>query len=507
MSPSNGAAERSPALRVSSRPSLEKGAELVATAREADSCVRVLETGPTGIEGAEPLVLATVADRTAVFTDPDESTIRNAVGALDDGTVPDEAAETVIRHEPNRSTIPIPDDGALAVGDRRVLGPCGWVEPTSPDDLELVSVGRDASEIGDLGLLGRGRGDAVADEPAADAWERARETDGEAVVVVNAHRTDVRPRADRTLLAGAPLAVLDGAAAVAERVGASDVIVHLAPRDEGLGRLVRRAADAAHDALSIDPQVVVGPDEYRAGAPTAALEALEGADRIEPRIQPPTPAEYGLHGRPTVVHTPRTLAQVRHALAEPGAYDSTAADPGTRLVTVTGDVVYPATIELPPDTSLTACREAVTIDGRFELACVGGVFGGIVRDLDVAPTARSLAAAELGTDGVVELLNETRCPVATAGERARFAAEANSGRCVPGREGTRQLLSLLRDVYDGRYAGEDIRELARVMAGSANCQVGAHAPRPVTTAMEEFEPAFRAHADGRCPSGTCTGAP
>ncbi|MFC6767622.1 NADH-ubiquinone oxidoreductase-F iron-sulfur binding region domain-containing protein, partial [Natrinema soli] len=94
--------------------------------------------------------------------------------------------------------------------------------------------------------------------------------------------------------------------------------------------------------------------------------------------------------------------------------------------------------------------------------------------------------------------------VAAAGERARFAATENSGRCVPGREGTKQLTELLRELYTGSFRSDDIRELGRVMTRSSNCQIGAHAPRPVITAMDEFEPEFRAHADGRCPSGTCT---
>lgn len=103
----------------------------------------------------------------------------------------------------------------------------------------------------------------------------------------------------------------------------------------------------------------------------------------------------------------------------------------------------------------------------------------------------------------MELLAEGRCVVASAGERARFAAAENSGRCVPGREGTTQLTELVRAVYDGRMKTDKIRELGRVMRRTSNCLVGAHAPRPVTTALDEFEPEFRAHADGHCPSGTC----
>lgn len=174
------------------------------------------------------------------------------------------------------------------------------------------------------------------------------------------------------------------------------------------------------------------------------------------------------------------------------------------MFTVTGDVATPATIELGSNTSLEACLDAVEVDGSLKMACVGGVFGGVTRELDLPPTARSLEAARLGTEGTVELLNDRRCPVALAGERASFGAEENSGRCVPGREGTVQLTELLRSIYDGTYDPEKIRELGRVMRRSSNCAIGRHAPRPTVSAIDAFGPEFRAHADGRCPSGTCT---
>jgi NADH-quinone oxidoreductase subunit F len=172
------------------------------------------------------------------------------------------------------------------------------------------------------------------------------------------------------------------------------------------------------------------------------------------------------------------------------------------LFSVVGDVAEPALVELPSTTPLERVHEAVEPTGRVAFACVGGRFGGVARSLSVPSDAESLRGAGLGTDGVVELAVD-RCVVREVGERASFAAEENAGRCVPGREGTVQLAELLRAVYDGSFEPGRIRELGRVMRRSANCEIGADAPRPVLTAVEEFEPEFRAHADGRCPSGTC----
>ncbi|WP_247004113.1 NADH-ubiquinone oxidoreductase-F iron-sulfur binding region domain-containing protein [Halosolutus gelatinilyticus] len=504
MTNETGVARRSPVVRVAADVATDRADRVYAAARDATDSVPVVRTGPTGIDELEPLILATGGGRTAFFQSPPPSVARDLITEIASCGLPISRADAIVEHDPEAQSLPIPETGPLATGRRLVLGPCGWVDPLEPADYTLCSTEHDASAMTNAGILARGRGDAVADEPAADAWDRACDADGDPIVVVNANEPDDRQRADRTLLAGAPIAVLDGVAAVAEYVGAEDAIVYLNKRDTALQRHVRLAVDAAADVLPVVPELVAGPDEYRAGAPTAAIEAMEGADRIEPRLQPPTPAEYGLYGRPTVVHTPRTFAQVQRAVRAPESFDTTPSDPGTRLVTVTGDIETPVTVELDSRATLEAARDAVSMDGSFKMACVGGVFGGISSDLSVELTAQSLSAASLGTDGAVELLSDRRCVVATVGERARFASEANSGRCVPGREGTKQLTELLRDLYAGSFRSDEIRELGRVMGRSSNCRIGATAPRPVITAMDEFEPEFRAHADGRCPSGTCS---
>jgi NADH-quinone oxidoreductase subunit F len=490
---------RSPLVRVSTAVGAAGSGPVVAAAREAAGDVPVVRTGPTGLEAYDPLLLATRAGRTALFPDVSPSRSRAVATALADGELPTDEATAVVEHDPNPTTMPRPLSGPLSVGRRHALGACGWVDPLSASDREFASP--DADPPAELGLRGRGRGDAGG--VVTDVWETVRETDGNPVVVVNANEPYRHQRGDRTLLAGDPMAVLDGAAAVARFVGADDIVVYGNESESALLDHVSSAADAASDALDVAVQVVAGPDVYRAGTPTPALEALEGADRVEPRVQPPTPATYGLYGRPTAVHTPRTLGQVAAAMRTPDAFDAADADPGTRLFSVVGDVEASAVVELPSSASLRAAREAVDPTGEVTFAAVGGKFGGVTKSLDVAPTEGSLTAAGLGTDGVVELFGRNRCVVATVGDRARFASEENSGRCVPGREGTVQLAELLRDVYEGSFEPEKIRELGRVMRRSSNCEIGAHAPRPVLSALDEFEPAFRAHAAGRCPSNHC----
>ncbi|AEH37416.1 NADH-ubiquinone oxidoreductase-F iron-sulfur binding region domain-containing protein [Halopiger xanaduensis] len=514
-----------PVIRVAggsrSRRRKHRALEEVRSAAE-DGDATVLETGPTGLQRYEPLILLTRDGRTAFHPAPVTGRLESLVETLERGGLPTDDAVAVVDHESEPSSLPTPDEGALAVGRRRVLGRCGWCEPASvpvSDDsaAELAGDERETalSRVREIGLLGRGRGDWCADEPVHEEWKLAREAaaeggeDREPVVVVNANESDDRNETDRTLLEGAAGEVIDGALAVAELVGAADVVVYCNENDEQAREQAREAARNAAETLGErlereePPEVVVGPDRYIASEPTMALEAMEGNDRLEARLRPPSPAEHGLYGRPTVVHTPRTVAQVRQAMLEPHAFDADDADPGTRLVTVTGDVDATATVELPTGGTLEAVREAVDLEGRFKMACVGGQFGGFARSLAHSPSAPALEGAGLGTEGIVELLNEDTCVLAAAGRRSNFAMEENCGRCVTCREGSQELTQMLRDVYAGEYRDAKIRELTRVMGATSICQFGRTAIRPAVTAMREFEREVAAHAEGRCPSGEC----
>ncbi|WP_266077102.1 NADH-ubiquinone oxidoreductase-F iron-sulfur binding region domain-containing protein [Haladaptatus caseinilyticus] len=503
----------SPVLRVSGGVGGERLARVLDSARDEADTISVVGVGPTGIDALEPLVSVTKEGTTAIHSNCTPEQVRPLVAELESGSIPESGADAVVSHEAGQADFPVPDEGTLSVGRRNVLARCGWTDPTRVSDEETLVAenGRDdpekiVSAVERVGLLGRGRGDVRMDEPITEEWRTARKTDGDPVVVINAGEIDGRNRTDRLLLEGDPISVLDGATTVAHVVGAEDIVVYCPESSVGLRQHVRDTIQAFRNttaAENVAIQVFASPSQYIGSEPTMALEALEGNDRLEARLRPPTPAQHGLYGRPTIVHTPRTFTQVRRFLSFPDEFDADDADPGTRLVTVTGDVAEPATLELPTGGSLAVVRDAVSEDGSFKMACVGGQFGGLTSTLDHSANAPALAGAHLGTDGVVELLNRSRCAVATAGRRAKFAEDENCGRCVPCREGSKQLTSMLREVYSGEFADDALRELARTMRESSICYFGRSASRPVTTAMDEFEPEFHAHAEGRCPSGAC----
>lgn len=478
--------------RIASRS--DPGDLVSALAEATDLSVRAV--GPTGADALEPLVLVTRDGRTACFTACDLARVESIAAQLDDG-LPTGAADAVVSHEDDLGRLPTPDLAPLDVGRRSVLARCGWARPTEPEEYRSTggfsSVGAGEGEVlsAAASVQGRGWGDGAADEPVAATWESVADASETPAVVVNAHGSP----GDRLVLESAPFLALEGALAAARLVAADRVVVYLSAADE----LARARVGAAVEALpgdvvpaGVDVSVATGPDEHRAAEPTMALEAIEGSDRLEARLRPPGPAAAGLFGRPTLVHTPRTFAQVLRALegAEP-----------TRVVTVRGEAT--ATIELAEGAPLSAARQAASVDGQFKAACVGGTFGGLTPDLDVAVTPEALAGAGLGTEGVVELFGEDDCLLAHVGETVRYGKAENCGRCVPCREGSKQLTTMLREPYDGHVPADGLTELLRVIDRSSICGFGRDMTRPVATALEHFEDELRAHAEGRCPAGAC----
>ncbi|UPM44914.1 NADH-ubiquinone oxidoreductase-F iron-sulfur binding region domain-containing protein [Halocatena salina] len=484
--------EASPVLRVAGRNSRD---EVLNVATSAAS-LPVVAVGSTGLSALEPLVLATQNRQTAFYESCTPQRAADLADTLDNGELDIEDADAVIEHASTPTRLPIPDRSPLGVGTRTVLGRCGWLRPTCPNDyrasggFETLTADGETVVGAARRVTGRGWGDAMADTSVGDSWKRVIDADGDPAVVVNAHGTP----SDRLLLESLPFLPLEGALAAAQIVDASDVIIYLSEADNQAHERVTAAIENLPQTNAA-VHAVTGPDEYRAAEPTMALEAIEGSQRLEARLRPPQPDIEGIYGRPTLVHTPRTLAQIVHA---------TSGAAPTRIVTIRGDVQHEATVELPADGSLATAREAVTVDGTFKCACVGGQFGGLTPDLDIAPTPDALGAAGVGTEGVIDVLNEDQCLVAYIGEQSRFAQDENCGRCVPCREGTVQLTDLLREVYDGSFRPDAIEELLRVIESSSICAFGRDATRPVATGLDHFEDEFAVHAGGQCPTGTCT---
>jgi NADH:ubiquinone oxidoreductase subunit F (NADH-binding) len=90
-----------------------------------------------------------------------------------------------------------------------------------------------------------------------------------------------------------------------------------------------------------------------------------------------------------------------------------------------------------------------------------------------------------------------------------FFLEESCGKCVPCREGTRQMSGILSRICEGHGTMEDLgllERLARTVNSTAVCGMGGMAPGAVLTTLSHFRGEFETHIrENRCAAGVCPG--
>ena len=112
----------------------------------------------------------------------------------------------------------------------------------------------------------------------------------------------------------------------------------------------------------------------------------------------------------------------------------------------------------------------------------------------------------IGTGGII-VLDDNACMADMARFLVDFFMDESCGKCVPCREGTRQMSRILTRICGGEGTGTDLallERLARTGKSSAVCGLGSMAPRAVLTTLQHFRDEFETHVrDRKCPAGVC----
>ena len=266
--------------------------------------------------------------------------------------------------------------------------------------------------------------------------------------------------------------------------------------------------DILGSGFSFRIEIKQGPSDFVCGEETAMVRALEGK-RPVPYPRPPFPATTGLNGKPTAIDTVETLASVS-AIFQKGAEwyagHGTELSKGTKVFTLAGEVARPGVIEVPMGTSL---RQIVfdlgggIVGGRsFKAALVGGPTGGFLPAgmLDTPLDFESLMAAGaiVGSGGILVASSDTRMPELTK-ELVSFSQSESCGQCVLCREGTWQMLQILRDLSEGKGKPEDMDLLEEIGEGAKEgslCFLGKTAPNPVLTSLRHFREEYEERVTG-----------
>ncbi len=359
-------------------------------------------------------------------------------------------------------------------------------------------------ELERSGLTGRGGAGFAAwrklGATAAAAGERT--FGGSATVIANGAEGEPRSWKDAVLLRNAPHLVIDGLLAAGAALGTSRLFIYAS---EASLETVRAALAERHDARGV--MLVAAPDTFVSGEASAVVNSIENDD-ARPRDHIRRLSEAGLRKRPTLVHNVETLAHVA-LVARHGAdwFRSAGSprDPGTRLVTVSGDVRREGVFEVAGDIRLRDILAAAGVDrDSVSAVLVGGYhgtwLGGEQLDLPLSADGLASAGASPGA-GVLMVLGRHHCGLAATAEIVDYLAAQSARQCGPCMFGLPALAERMSALAAGRVqrdaVGDAIR-LADSVTGRGACHHPDGTARLVRSALAAFADDVDAHLYGHC---------
>ncbi|MEX1346959.1 MAG: NADH-ubiquinone oxidoreductase-F iron-sulfur binding region domain-containing protein [Desulfobacterales bacterium] len=372
----------------------------------------------------------------------------------------------------------------------------------------------------------RGRGGAGF--PAGRKWEGSRNaSEPIKYVIVNADEGDPGAFMDRALLEGNPHSILEGLIiggyAIASNEGYFYVRQEYPLAVENITLAIKQAEDYGLLGKNIlgsgfDFQVFVhkGAGAFVCGESTALMTSLEGKVG-EPRPKYTRSNIKGLWNRPSVLNNVETWANVP-LIVNKGAdwFTSvgTESSKGTKIFSLVGKITNTGLVEVPMGMTL---RDIIYKIGggipggkKFKAVQTGGPSGGCIPedklDLKVGFDELTQAGSMMGSGGMI-VMDEDTCMVDVARYFIEFLTDESCGKCVPCREGLRQMHRILTNITRGKGKDGDIElleELSETAVEASLCALGKSAPNPFLSTLRYFRDEYEAHInDKRCPSLSC----
>lgn len=362
------------------------------------------------------------------------------------------------------------------------------------------------------GLRGRGG----AGFPTGLKWQFMDKNNWPHYVTVNADESEPGTFKDREIMERNPWQFLEGVMLCAYAVGATEAYIYLRGEfweladqlDEQISVLEKMSL-LGDDLFGTDYGLRIythlGAGAYICGEETAMLESMEGK-LGQPRLRPPFPPSFGLYGKPTVVNNVETLTNVP-LIVEKGAdwfrSFGTEKSPGTKVFSLSGNVVKPGNYELPLGTSF---RELIyehgggITDGRAIKAIMpAGASSSLIvandEALDTAMDYESVpnVGAMLGSASII-VVNESVSIDWLINKTMRFFNHESCGKCTPCREGTFWMEHLTERIHKREAVWEDVlllNNVAENIKGKCLCALGDFATEAVISGIERFPEDFK----------------
>jgi NADH-quinone oxidoreductase subunit F len=337
-------------------------------------------------------------------------------------------------------------------------------------------------------------------------------------LVCNADESEPGTFKDRELMQKCPHALIEGIAIAAYAGSIHESFIYIRGEYQLQADILEAAIAEAANAGLIGERILGsdfsmslvlhrGAGAYICGEETGLLDSLEGK-RGNPRLKPPFPAIEGLYAGPTLINNVETLSTVPYILRMGGADYAkigTETSTGTKLVSISGDVMRPGNYEIElgiPSREIIYGLAGGPPSGKpVKFWFPGGSSSPVLTgdDLDIPYDFDSMAKAGtmLGS-GAIIIADESRRILDTMLKVAKFYAHESCGKCVPCREGTNWTHKMVQRIYTGEATPMDLDIMASVqeqIIGNCLCVLGDAMAMPIGSMVAKFRPELEAEIE------------
>jgi NADH-quinone oxidoreductase subunit F len=370
------------------------------------------------------------------------------------------------------------------------------------------------AEVKKAKLLGRGG----AAYPAGNKWEHLLHIPATPkYIVCNADEGEPGTFKDKLILDKLPLKLLEGIIIAGFTFKAKAGYIYVRGEYRNIQKQLVVAIANARDSgflgsnilgtgFDFDIHVISGAGACVCGENSALLNSTEGKVG-RPRIKPPHLAEVGLFLQPTLVNNVESFANIPAIVSmggdeylKIGHLDSG----GTKLICISGHVQNPGVFEVP--LGKVTLRDiifdpelggSITNRNTLKFFHLGGQSGSIGNPglLDTVYSYTDLRKAGLSVgSGAVVVMDETVSIIDYLKCVSEFFIHESCGKCIPCREGNRQLLKLLKklSIPGATNPGDldTLRRLIRTMTDASFCGLGQTAAAALSSAWKHFKAEF-----------------
>lgn len=365
-------------------------------------------------------------------------------------------------------------------------------------------------EVKASGLRGRGG----AGFPTGTKWGFLPKNGEPRYLLCNADEGEPGTFKDRLMMERAPHQLIEGMIISGFAIGSKKGYIYVRGEYFYPISVLQKALKEAYSAgllgknilgsgFDFDLDVYSGAGAYICGEETGMISSLEGL-KGQPKLKPPFPAIQGYLRKPTIVNNVETLAAVIPIIRDgAAAYKKygTEKSAGTKLFSLSGNVVRPGNYEVPlayPMKDLVYGLGGGMKPGRKLKAVIPGGSSAPVLTAEEAEKAtldyENLAAmgSMLGS-GAVIVIDDSQCMVDMLGVLTHFYHHESCGQCTPCREGTGWLNKIVHSILEGRGRLQDIELLEKVadnMKGRTICALSDAAALPVLSFVQKFRDEF-----------------